>query len=139
MPPWGNMRVIEWALLASTAFSIGLLRTTAQLMLDDQPHASAPLVTCLIVGPLTVITYFAMRWSGKKLVFGTFLASPARVFLSSLVAAFLYALPGLIFEGEGPLGFIVTLLITMSIALLLAITVARFLRRQVPDTPEDLI
>ncbi|MFC3480790.1 hypothetical protein ACFOLD_09215 [Kocuria carniphila] len=27
MPPWTNMRFIEWALLASTALSIGLLRT----------------------------------------------------------------------------------------------------------------
>lgn len=132
------MRFIEWALLASTAFSIGLLRASGQLMVDGDDNASAPLVTFLIAGPLTVIVYFAVRWSGRRLVFGTFLASPARVFLSCLVAALLYALPGLFFEGGGLLGFGFTMLVAFFFALILAVAMARFLRGQVPDTPEDL-
>lgn len=138
MPPWKNMRFIEWALLASTALSIGLLRTTVQLMVDGADNASTPLVVLLIAGPLTVITYFAVRWCGKNLVFGTFLASPARVFLSCLIAALLYALPGLIFDESGLLDLSLTLLFAFVMALILATIMARFLRHQVPDTPEDL-
>lgn len=130
------MRVVEWALLVATAFSIGLLRTTVKLMLDEHPDASAPLVTFLIVGPLTVIGYFAARWSGKKLVFGTFLAGPARVFLSSLVALCLFALPDLMFEGGGLLTLGLLLVIASVVALVLALAMAGYLRRQVPDTPE---
>ncbi|WP_016995694.1 hypothetical protein [Kocuria atrinae] len=132
------MRFIEWALLAGTALTIGLLRTTVQLMVDGADNASTPLLVLLIAGPLTVITYFAVRWSGKKLVFGTFLASTARVFLSCLIAALLYALPGLIFDESGLLDLSLTLLFAFVMALILATIMARFLRHQVPDTPEDL-
>lgn len=131
-----NMRVLEWALLAATAFSIGLLRTTVKLMLDDHPNASAPLVTFLIVGPLTAISYFAARWRGKKLVFGTFLASPTRVFLSSLATLCLFALPDLIFEGGGLASFGVLLVVASVVALISALGMGRYLKRQVPDTPE---
>lgn len=132
------MRITEWALLATTAFSIGLLRTTVQLMLDDHPNASPALISFLLVGPLTVITYFAMRWSGKMLVFGTFFASPTRIFMSSLVATLLYVLPDLIFAGGSLLDLMFTFLAAFAIALILTITMARFLQRQVPDTPGDL-
>lgn len=121
----------------STAFTIGLLREITMGLLDGE-DLSAQIATLVIAAPVTVLLYFGFRWSSVTMHLGQVLSSYLISMATTASVVVSFSVPRLIFQSEGAVGFGVTLLVAVVIALIVGATLAKFYRGSTPQSPEDL-
>lgn len=120
-----------------TAFTIGLLQQITLGLLDGE-NVSAQTATLVVAAPVAVLLYFGFRWSSVTMHLGQVLSSYLISMATTASVVVSFSVPRLIFQSEGAVGFGVTFLVAVVIALIAGAALAKFYRGSTPQSPKDL-
>lgn len=121
----------------STAFTIGVLREMTLGLLDSE-DISVQTTTLVAAAICTVLLYFGFRWRRVQMHLGQVLSSYLTSMATTASVVISFSIPRLIFQDQGAVDFIATLLVAVVMALIVAAALAKFYRGSTPQSPEDL-
>lgn len=124
-------------LVAVSALAVGLLRTSISMIFDGDKMASIPMVAFIIIGPAVVIVYYSLRAIGRPVHIGTFISSPKKAALATVIAVVFYSIPGAILNEISLIEILKISIVAAILGWIVLVILTRYFEKSTPSGVDD--